>query len=126
MKEPLIDFYRILWYNFNRKKLKKLFQKEKRKRDINMTVIKVTQDWVNRIEALQYEVSARQGILAYMIENGHNMDSDNYKRYNAEYLDFFKQLEEAKEEFAEQYVYPETNGKRVAWNFDFKNLEVSF
>lgn len=88
--------------------------------------VKVTQDWVNRIEALQYEVSARQNILAFMIENGHNMDADNYKRYNGEYLDFFKQLEEAKEEFATEYVYPQTNGKRVAWNLDFKELEVTF
>ena len=88
--------------------------------------IQVTQEWVNKIEALQYEVTARQNLVAFMIENGHNMDSDNYKRYNSEYLDFFKQLEEAKEAFANEYVYPQTNGKRVSWNLDFAAKEVTF
>ena len=86
----------------------------------------VTQDWVNKIEGLQYEVNSRRELMQHMIESGVDFESTGYKRYQAEYLNFYKLLEEAKEEFANEYVYPETKGERVFWNLDFKKLEVTF
>ncbi len=87
---------------------------------------KVTQEWVNRIEALQYEVTARKELLTHMIGAGVSFEADGYRRYHAEYLDFFRKYEDAKEAFAEEYVYPETDGKRVDWNLDFRTCEVTF
>lgn len=87
---------------------------------------KVTQEWVNKIEALQYEVNARRELMMHMIEGGVDPESAGYVRYHREYLEFFKKLEQAKEEFAEEYIYPQTNGERVPWNLDFKTQTVSF
>lgn len=92
----------------------------------NKRTLKVTQEWVNRIEALQYETNARRELVAYMIGNSYDTESDSYIKYHTEYMDFFKKLEEAKEEFAREYVYPEANGKQIPWNLDFKTGTVTF
>ena len=86
----------------------------------------VTQEWVNKIEALQYEVNARKALLLHMVESGMSFESEGYQRYHGEYLDFYKQYEAAKEEFAAEYIYPATGNKRVTWNLDFRTGEVTF
>ena len=88
--------------------------------------LKVTQEWVNRIEALQYEVHARRELLTHMIDSGADTKSDNFKHYHEEYLAFYKKFEDAKEEFAREYIYPNTGNMRVNWNLDFKTQEVTF
>ena len=86
----------------------------------------VSQEWADRLEALQYEVFARGDIISRMIANNFSTNTDSYDRYHKEYMEFYRQYEEAKEEFAKEYIYTETNGKKVDWNLDFSTLEVTF
>lgn len=89
-------------------------------------VVSVSQEWVDKIQALQFEVTARKDIISYMLSNGHDMNSEGYKKYYAEYMEFFKEYDKVKDEFAREYVLPYTNNKLVDWNLDFVEKEVTF
>lgn len=82
--------------------------------------ITIPKDLSNYIESLQYECEARKDLCAFMINKG-MADSEAFNRYHKEYMEFFAQLETAKNEMANEYI---PKGKK--WNLDFATSQVTF
>lgn len=80
-------------------------------------------DFITDLERLQYEVQSRQSIIVYMINNGMDISTDNFKTYQNEYTDYLKQYENKKYEVEVKYVYP-NNKKAKNWNLDFASGEL--
>ena len=94
---------------------------------MNEKEIKVTVDeeLANYIEGLQYETESRKDLLAFMIGNGYDTNSEAFKAYEKEFQEQFIQYNQAKSELEQKYVYPVTNGVRVNWNLDFGTRELT-
>lgn len=82
--------------------------------------IVIDEEVCNYIESLQYDVNARQSIIAYMIANGFDTTSENFKSYQKEFCDCKIKYDTAKEELSRQYLI---KGK---WNFDFETRTLTY
>lgn len=94
----------------------------------NVEILLVPQDDVTKLEALNYEVSARTDIISFMLSNGLRTDTDNFKKYQAEQIDFKIQYEKAKKEFETKFIRPRVEEKKCglgSWSLDFKKCEVT-
>lgn len=80
--------------------------------------VEIPEDTSTYIESLQYELNARKDLLAFMIERGQN-NSEGFKKYHTEYMEFNAQYEMAKSEMAATYIVPKY-GKNATWNLDFR------
>ena len=74
-----------------------------------------------KIEALQYEVRARQDLITTYLDSRANISNARYEEYHKEYLNYFIQYEKAKKELVDKYVGPNKN----SWNLDFNTRELT-
>ena len=79
----------------------------------------------NDIQALQYEVESRKNLLTFMMQNGTDIDSDNFVKYHTKYQEFFNKYEHAKQAMQDTYLQPQVEGKLINWNLDFATCEVT-
>jgi arylsulfatase A-like enzyme len=85
------------------------------------TIVRVDDEIVRKIEALQTETRARQDLIAFMLDNGASITGDQFSQYHSEYIAYHQEYEKAKQELQDKYI-PE-NSKR--WNLDFATGEVT-
>lgn len=92
-------------------------------------VIPVSEEESNKLEALNYEVTSRIDVIAFMIDTSKKTNTDSFRAYQAELAEFKKQYERAKKDFEERIVkkYLSDHGitAMVNWNLDFKDRELS-
>lgn len=76
------------------------------------------------LERAAYEVSCRNNIINFMIQNGLK-ESDSFKEYWEEYLVYFKAYEKLKYEFSINHVKPNA-GKNFngQWEVNFHTKEI--
>ena len=80
-------------------------------------------EFITELERLQYEVQSRQSIITYMINNGMDITTDNFKKYQNEYTEYLKKYENKKYEVEIKYVYP-NYAQAKNWNLDFASGEL--
>jgi len=83
----------------------------------------ITNDLRDYIESLQYETNARKDLLAFMLERGQG-ETEGFKKYHTEYIEYSTQYEMAKAQITNEYVIPKY-GKNASWNLDFKTATVT-
>lgn len=86
-----------------------------------MEKIKISEELSNYIERLHYETNALQELISKM-KNSEDEDLNNF--WINKYFDTYKEYNLAKQEMEKQYIVPNF-GKKVNWNLDFDNCEVS-
>lgn len=92
---------------------------------MNTKIVKVeNQELVNLIESLQYEVNARKELISFMLSTDMSMDTHAFERYNKEYMDFYIQYNEAKNQLQKMYVYTAVENP-ISWNLDFETSEIT-
>lgn len=89
--------------------------------------IKVDYEDNLKLERLQYEVNARQSLLAYLIQLD-IQKNDKFEKYHKEYLNFFTEYEKAKEQLIKKYIINNQNEKIKNWSLDFESqiLTIEF
>lgn len=79
---------------------------------------------VSYIEALHYEMEARENLVQFIMGNGMNddsiLDSAAFKRYHNEYLAYFKRFKIAQKEVGDKYAntFGEKYGS-ASWILDY-------
>lgn len=86
-------------------------------------IIKISQELSNYIESLHYELSARQDLLSFLVRNN-LQESEGFKRYHEEYIDFYTQYQLAKSNLENDILIPLIGGK-FSWTLDFSSQEVT-
>ena len=88
-------------------------------------IIRIPQETVNHIQALQYECDSRKGLLAFMLDKGGTPESEGFRAYHDEYRRFNVEYEQAKEKMQKELLEPQVPGKLLSWNLDFASGEVT-
>ena len=86
----------------------------------NVTLLKIDENLCKRIEALQFEMRARQDLLSFMLDGRSSTTSEQFEKYHDEYVQYHVEYEKAKQELQNTYV-PD-GSKR--WELDFASCEV--
>lgn len=88
-------------------------------------IVKVeNQDFINFIESLHYEVNARKELISFIVSKDMGIDTDTFKKYNKEYMEFYVQYNEAKNKLEEMYVRTAVENPKD-WNLDFESGEIT-
>lgn len=85
--------------------------------------ILVPDEIVNEIQALDVETSARRDLIAFMITNNMNVDTEQFNKYQMEYNKYFKLFDIAKTNFENDFVkaqYPTAEN----WELLYASREV--
>lgn len=79
------------------------------------------------IQRLDIEMSARQNIISFMLSNGMNTDTEQFKNYQNEYNYYFTEFDKAKTNIIEKkYIANEfKNYTNLNWNLDYSNRELT-
>lgn len=86
-----------------------------------MEKIKISEELSNYIERLHYETNALQDLISKMKDAE---DEELNSFWLDKYFETYKEYNLAKQEMENQYIVP-VFGKKVNWNLDFNNCEVS-
>lgn len=76
------------------------------------------QELINYMESLSYDVAARRDVITFMLANGMDTNSEQFRDYHKEYMESFAKLETAKAQIEKDYVLPNSKG-RVTWSLDY-------
>ena len=88
-------------------------------------IVKVeNQDFINLIESLHYEVNARKELISFIVSKDMGIDTNTFKKYNKEYMEFYIQYNEAKNKLEEMYVRTAVENPKD-WNLDFDSGEIT-
>lgn len=90
--------------------------------------VKVDSNIVSDLQRLSVEVESRKDLIAFMIQNGMDLESDKFKQYEDEYKKFFLEYSLAKTKFESEFCKPEAakEGKQLQkWDLDFGSEEVT-
>jgi hypothetical protein len=81
--------------------------------------IKVSQETVDYIQGISFEVSSRQSLLATLATvNG--VTSASFKEYQKEYFAFDAEYQLIKDRLQEIYIPAELRQHELTWNLDFQ------
>lgn len=87
--------------------------------------IKVDESFCNAIQAACFEVDARKSIITFMLSNGMDISTEQFKKYQDEYNEFFAKSELLKAQLENDYIKPLSNGKEYSWVLDYSTCEVT-
>ena len=91
----------------------------------NSIVIKIDEGMRDYVESMDYEYSARRDAVSFMISNNMDINTEAFKSYQKEMVEFSTQFIRAKSEVEKQYVLPASNGKKVRWTLDYHSCELT-
>ena len=69
-----------------------------------ITKISVPSNIVNEIQALDVEVAARRDLIAFMLTNNMNVNTEQFNKYQTEYNNYFKLFDKAKSDFENNFI----------------------
>lgn len=87
--------------------------------------IKVDEGFCNAIQAACFEVDARKSIITFMLSTGMDISTEQFKKYQDEYNEFFVKAEMLKAQLENQYIKPLYDGKDYSWVLDYSTCEVT-
>lgn len=91
----------------------------------NVTEVKVDAGIRDAVEAYDYEYSSRRDAITFMLANNMDTDTEAFKKYQKEMIEFMAKFTKAKAEVEKTYVFPVTNGARVNWSLDYETCELT-
>lgn len=83
--------------------------------------IKLDEGTKNHIESLHYDIQTMQGLLAFMMDQNLNINSETGLKYQAELTQKKKLYEAAKTEITSKFIPNELQTAEYYWDLDFKN-----
>lgn len=90
-----------------------------------MGKIQLEYDLANYIESLQNDVETRKAVVSYMIANGYDITSNNFKHYQNELKECVIKYNEAKMQLTEM-VKAKIQSDNFTWNLDFATRELRY
>lgn len=87
-------------------------------------VIKIDNQVSNKLESLHYDINTMQDLLAYMMEQNININSDVGLNYQTELKQKKKLYNEAKQEVTEKFIPEQYKTPEYYWEMDFKNSSL--
>lgn len=89
-------------------------------------VITISEADRDEVQRFAIETESRQNLISFMLSNGMDTNTEQFRRYQAEYSDFFYRYDKAKNDITEKYVRPVVdNLDNVNWNLDFDSCELT-
>lgn len=88
----------------------------------------VPEETTNYIERLAREVEGAKSIIAFMLANDMQTNTDSFKQYKAEYDDANAAYDIAKTELQNKYIPQELmdrDGKNISWNLDYATSKLT-
>ncbi len=89
---------------------------------MNIERIKLDENFCDGLQSLMYQVQCRSQIIKDILNGNVVVDNEMFKKYHAEYEEYFMYYELKKENMLETYV-PE-GLKNYTWNVDFATQEI--
>lgn len=90
--------------------------------------IKINDQLVDYIEALQYEKDRTNEIVAFMLSHDYDTHTEAFRQWDKDNQKAFVNYQEAKNELEDKYIHsrPEFGDRKVSWHLDFatKTLTV--
>ena len=84
-------------------------------------IINIPQEICNYIELLQYETDSRKHLLAFMKKI--DVNENEYNKLFKEYINYYIQLNEAKQYLENTYLKPELKTNNFSWKLQFNTGE---
>lgn len=76
------------------------------------------------LERASYEVNCRQNIINFMIRDGIDINSENYKKYWDEYILYSIAYDSLKQDFQENKIMKYAKDFKGNWEVDFKKRVI--
>ncbi len=83
------------------------------------------QEAINYLESLSVEIETRKDVVAFMLDSKMDTDSEQFRAYHRELVEFREKFEIAKNQFYQDVVLPLTGGKPVDWSLDYRTAVLS-
>lgn len=93
------------------------------KKETNVSIIKVTPEDSEYLEALNFDLGAHRSLVEYMVNGGTDVHSEGFARYHDRYRELYMSFELAKKELEAKYL-GDWRGK-CDWNLDFATQEIT-
>lgn len=89
--------------------------------------IQVDSKIVDTMQKLDLEMSSRKELIAFMLANSMNTNSEQFKEYENEYQKFFLEYSLRKSEIEKVYVLPNlTENQYANWSLDYSTGELTY
>lgn len=89
--------------------------------------IQVDSKIVDTMQKLDLEMSSRKELIAFMLANSMNTNSEQFKEYENEYQKFFLEYSLRKSEIEKEYVLPNlTENQYANWTLDYSTGELTY
>lgn len=92
---------------------------------MNKKIIKIDEKIRDLVESYDYELNARKELIAFMLSNNMEIDTDSFRKYQKEMNEFFVKFVTIKNEISNRYIIPITDGKEVNWKLDYASCEIT-
>ena len=86
-------------------------------------IIIVSEEDRNKVQRADIECASRMNLIAFMMNNGMSIETEQFARYQQEYQDAFVAFEAAKIEIEKKYL---ANLGAKNWNLDYATCELSY
>ena len=77
------------------------------------------------IESMDYEYSARRDAITFMLSNNMDINTDAFKQYQKEMIEYNIKFVEAKKQLEEKYVLPIIGEHKVKWSLDYETAKLT-
>lgn len=79
----------------------------------------VSEEIINTLQKLDFEVKSREFIIMAMLKNQSEINTEAFKKYHGEYVDYFSQFEFAKQIVTDTLVPEALRSHQVEWTIDY-------
>lgn len=88
-------------------------------------ISKIDESIRDLVEAYDYEYNSRKELIAFMISNNMDINTDAFNKYQKEMQEFLVLFNTAKEEISKRYVNDLLNGRNAKWTLDYSSCELT-
>lgn len=88
-------------------------------------IIKIDESIRDLVEAYDYEYNSRKELIAFMISNNMDINTDAFNKYQKEMQEFLVLFNTAKEEISKKYVNELLDGRNAKWTLDYSSCELT-
>lgn len=85
----------------------------------------VDHDFVTEIQKNSIEAEARKNIISFMISQEMNINCEQFKQYQDEYVEYFTTYEMLKDQLYKLYIQPLQINSEINWELDYSNDELT-
>ena len=87
--------------------------------------IKIDEKIRDLVESYDYEYNSRKELIAFMLSNNMDINTDAFRKYQKEMQEFLVQFNTAKEEISRKYVENLLEGRNAKWTLDYATCDLT-